>query len=54
MIREIAEPVVAAGGRFYPAKDVALPGELYRASFHDGAARGLCRPQAAGRSGWAL
>lgn len=36
MIRELAEPVVAAGGRFYPAKDVALPGELYRASFHDG------------------
>lgn len=36
MIREIAEPVVAAGGRFYAAKDAALPGELYRATFHDG------------------
>ena len=36
LIREIAEPVVAAGGRFYPAKDAALPGELYRATFHDG------------------
>jgi len=36
MIRELAEPVVAAGGRFYPAKDAALPGELYRASFRNG------------------
>ena len=36
MIREIAEPVVAAGGRFYAAKDAALPGELYRATFHNG------------------
>jgi len=36
MIREIAEPVVAAGGRFYAAKDAALPGELYRATFSDG------------------
>jgi len=36
MIREIAEPVVAAGGRFYAAKDAALPGELFRATFRDG------------------
>lgn len=36
LIREIAEPVVAAGGRFYAAKDAALPGELYRATFRDG------------------
>ena len=33
LVRELAEPVVEAGGRFYPAKDAALPGELYRASF---------------------
>jgi FAD/FMN-containing dehydrogenase len=32
----MAEPVVRAGGRFYPAKDAALPGELFRASFKDG------------------
>lgn len=36
MIRELAEPVVEAGGRFYPAKDAALPGELYRATFRMG------------------
>ena len=36
MVRALAEPVVAAGGRFYPAKDAALPGELYRASLRDG------------------
>lgn len=36
LVRELAEPVVAAGGRFYPAKDAALPSELYRASFSDG------------------
>lgn len=36
LVREIAEPVVEAGGRFYPAKDAALPGELYRACFRDG------------------
>ena len=27
---------VEAGGRFYPAKDAALPGELYRASLSAG------------------
>jgi len=27
---------VAAGGRFYPAKDAALPGELYRSTFREG------------------
>lgn len=36
MVRELAEPVVEAGGRFYPAKDAALPGELYRATFGEG------------------
>ena len=36
LIRELAEPVVAAGGRFYAAKDAALPGELYRESFRNG------------------
>ncbi len=36
LVREIAEPVVDAGGRFYPAKDAALPAELYRATFPDG------------------
>ncbi len=36
LVRELAEPVVEAGGRFYPAKDAALPGELYRATFRGG------------------
>ena len=36
LVRELAEPVVEAGGRFYPAKDAALPGELFRATFADG------------------
>jgi len=36
MVRALAEPVAAAGGRFYPAKDAALPGELYRSTFRDG------------------
>ena len=36
LVRELAEPVVAAGGKFYPAKDAALPGELYRATFTGG------------------
>jgi FAD/FMN-containing dehydrogenase len=36
MVRALAEPVVSAGGRFYPAKDAALPGELYRSSFREG------------------
>ncbi len=36
LVRELAEPVVAAGGRFYPAKDAALPGELFRAAFTGG------------------
>ncbi len=36
MVRALAEPVVAAGGRFYPAKDTALPGDLYRSTFRDG------------------
>ena len=42
MIREIAEPVVAAGGRFYAAKDAALPGELYRATFQRGELESFC------------
>ena len=32
MIRELSEPVVAAGGRFYPAKDAALPADLFQAT----------------------
>lgn len=36
LVEELAEPVVEAGGRFYPAKDAALPGELYRATFRSG------------------
>ncbi len=36
LVRELAEPVVAAGGRFYPAKDAALPAELFQASFREG------------------
>jgi FAD/FMN-containing dehydrogenase len=32
----MAEPVVDAGGRFYPAKDAAIPTELYRATFRNG------------------
>ncbi len=39
LVRELAEPVVEAGGRFYPAKDAALPGELYRATFAAGELR---------------
>jgi FAD/FMN-containing dehydrogenase len=35
MVRELAEPVVEAGGRFYAAKDAALPGDLYRATFRN-------------------
>jgi decaprenylphospho-beta-D-ribofuranose 2-oxidase len=36
LVRELAEITVEAGGRFYPAKDAAVPSELYRASFTDG------------------
>lgn len=36
LVRTMAEDVVNAGGRFYAAKDAAIPGELYRASFKDG------------------
>ncbi|HSN57314.1 MAG TPA: FAD-binding oxidoreductase [Candidatus Sulfomarinibacteraceae bacterium] len=36
LIAELAEPVVEAGGRFYAAKDAALPGELFRATFPGG------------------
>lgn len=36
MVRELASPVVDAGGRFYPAKDAALPAELYRETFREG------------------
>jgi len=36
LVRELAGPVVAAGGRFYPAKDAVLTAELYRATFVDG------------------
>ena len=36
LIRDLARPVADAGGRFYPAKDAALPRELYQATFRDG------------------
>jgi decaprenylphospho-beta-D-ribofuranose 2-oxidase len=36
LVAELAEPVVEAGGRFYPAKDAAVPAELYRATFGEG------------------
>ncbi|MCB1032935.1 MAG: FAD-binding oxidoreductase [Acidobacteria bacterium] len=36
MVRELARPVVEAGGRFYPAKDAALTPELFQATFRDG------------------
>jgi FAD/FMN-containing dehydrogenase len=36
LVREMAEPVVEVGGRFYPAKDSALPGQLYRSTFRSG------------------
>ncbi len=36
LVRRLGELTVEAGGRFYPAKDAALPGELYRASFPGG------------------
>ena len=36
LVRELAGPVVAAGGRFYPAKDAVLTAELYRATFAEG------------------
>jgi len=36
LVRELAGPVVAAGGRFYPAKDAILTADLYRATFADG------------------
>ncbi len=36
LVRTMAEDVVRVGGRFYAAKDAALPGELYRASFREG------------------
>ena len=36
LLRELAGPVAAAGGRFYPAKDAVLTADLYRATFADG------------------
>ncbi len=36
LVRRLGELTVEAGGRFYPAKDAALPGELYRASLSAG------------------
>lgn len=36
LVRRMSEPVVKAGGRFYPAKDAAIPAELYRATFGNG------------------
>jgi len=42
LVADMAEPVVEAGGRFYPAKDAALPGELWRATFADGQVERFC------------
>lgn len=42
LVARMAEPVVAAGGRFYPAKDAALPGEMWRESFRDGQVETFC------------
>jgi len=36
LVEDLARPVVEAGGRFYPAKDSALPGDLYRATLREG------------------
>ena len=36
LVRELAEPVVEAGGRFYAAKDAALPADLFQATFTEG------------------
>ncbi len=36
LVAAMGEMVVEAGGRFYPAKDAALPGEIYRSTFQDG------------------
>ncbi len=43
LVRDMAEPVAAAGGRFYPAKDTALPAELFRATFSAGQLAQLAR-----------
>jgi len=43
LVADMAEPVVEAGGRFYPAKDAALPGELWRATFADGQVERFCQ-----------
>jgi decaprenylphospho-beta-D-ribofuranose 2-oxidase len=42
LVADMAAPVVEAGGRFYPAKDAALPGELWRASFTEGQVERFC------------
>lgn len=36
LVAELAAPVAQAGGRFYPAKDAAVPGEIYRSTFREG------------------
>ncbi len=46
LIRELGELVVACGGRFYPAKDAALPAELYQATFLNGELEQLARLKA--------
>jgi len=46
LVRELAEPVVEAGGRFYAAKDAALPGELFRATFTEGQLERFARAKA--------
>jgi decaprenylphospho-beta-D-ribofuranose 2-oxidase len=37
LVRDLSVLVVEAGGRFYPAKDAAIPGELYQATLPEGA-----------------
>lgn len=36
LVQSMAEDVVGAGGRFYAAKDAAVPGDVFRASFRNG------------------
>ena len=36
MIQELSQPVVAAGGRFYPAKDAAISAQLFQATWREG------------------
>jgi FAD/FMN-containing dehydrogenase len=46
LVDDLATPVVDAGGRFYPAKDLALTPAPYRATFTDGQLEALRRHKA--------